>query len=139
MSALNGLMAAIDNMTDVSTEDVVQSLADHIVKVTIAYAGVRNEDDFNLDQVRALTRAYLEFNPEAEVVEGKEAEDLYHDEFQAIWQRDMGYEAQDWNGFDDWNIIFPTDLLKRVARGAAHQQAVDAKAFYRYIAMRDRA
>lgn len=132
MSSLNGLMAAIDNMTEVGTADVAQSLADHIVKVAIAYAGANNEEDFTLEQIRALTRAYLEFAPEDPVIEGKEAEDLYHNEFQSIWQQDMGYEAQDWNGFDDWGFIFPVALLKRVARGAAHQQAVDTKAFYEY-------
>ena len=129
------LMAACDLMTSVSAEEIAEQLADHLVKVAIAHGGLNNNEDFTVDHVRVLVAAYLEFKP-TETISGLKAEQLFYWEFQAIWQAEMGHETENWNDFDDWNVEYPVDLLKRIARGCAYQQSASAKAFYAYLANR---
>ena len=130
-TGVSALMGAVDNMTELDLSEVRDGLFDLFIKAVNALN--RNEDDFEPNHVAALASACREFSNE-DFVTGKEAETLYHDSYQEIWRQDFGQDTENWNGEIDWcALCTPRSLLIRVAHSAAVQDAVNQRAWLKWV------
>jgi acyl carrier protein phosphodiesterase len=94
----------------------------------------REGDSFTEEQLLVVSEAVLAFN-DNDVVTGQVAEDVFHDNYQAEWKRQMktNEDAQDWSGNIDWRPLrLPKVVIASVAMLAAIRDSVKTKAWYKH-------
>lgn len=104
------------------------------VFIHIALTMHREGDVFTDEQLLSVAGSVLAFN-DKDVVTGDVAEEVFHDNYQAEWKKQMGVQedSQDWSGNIDWRPLqLPKMVVAAVAMLAAVSDARKTKAWYQY-------
>ncbi len=115
--------------------EVLNNLGALLGDVTIAC--IQYQDGFEQEQIEALLVAYRAFNPVGGVRSGQEAEDAYHDAYQARWKLSMATseDSEGWNsGNFEWpnTEFYPVKVLRYVAGQCANYDAEQTKDWLRW-------